>query len=282
MAGSSTIQFNDVQSILRSLVVPFPNYEDECRSLNDCEIGKRYSFVIQENLQPPEITTLFLGLFVVDWGLKRAMSAPNIHDRAFELYKPQKLLESIISNILHRSKNQNCSLSSLDAEQQLLVLWTIRIAGTIHRWSGRRVEAISLLEIIIHQVEQHLELKDAVFRIFYNRLLLDLACCYAEGGHHDEAGRLLGKQLKATPNSETIANKRRCRTFGVSCHVLVIRITLEYRGGVVLTFVKRLHVDGTDIHAIQEHHTRSQEGSCQPGTSEWGPFLSDCVEWDEL
>ena len=281
-AGYSTIQFDNVQSILRSLVAPFPNYEDKCRSLSDYEIGNRYSIVMQENLRAWESTTLFLDFFTIAWGFKRVMSAPNIHDRAFELYQLQKLLESIIGKILHRSKNQSCSLSSLDAEGQLLVLWAVRTAGIIHRLSGRRVEAISLLENIIPLVEQHLYLKYAVIQIFYNKLLLELARCYAEGGHHDEAGRLLNKQLKAAPNSENMANKPRHRTFGVSVHVFVIGRALEYRRGEVLQLTKRLHDDCTDIPDIQEHHTQLQEGSCQPGTPEWGPFLSDRIGWDEI
>ena len=278
-AGYSTIQFDSVQSILHSLVAPFPNYEDECRSLNDYEIGTRYGIVMQKNLRAWESITLFLGLFVVAWGLIRAMSAPNIHDRAFELYQPQKLLESIISNILHCSKNTNGSLSSLDAEGQLLVLWTVRIAGTIHRLSGRRVEAISLLENIIPLVEQHLDLKDDVFQLFYNGLLRGQARRYAEGGHHDEARRLLNKQLKAAPDSETIASKRRCWTSEVSSQVLVVFRPQGNRRGEVLKFSDNRR---TNIHTTQEHHTGLQEGSCQSTTSEWGPFMSDRIEWDEI
>ena len=279
MAGSPTIQFDNVQSILRSLIAPFPNYEDECRSLNDYEIRKRYGIVMQENLRAWESIKLFLGLFVVAWGLKRAMSAPNIHDRAFELYQLQKLFESTISNILHRSKTNNCSLPSLDAEGQLLVLWAVQIAGTIHRLSGRRVEAISLLENIIPLVEQHLDLKDAVFRIIYDGLLRGQAHCYAEGGHHDEARRLLNKQLKAAPESETIGNKRRHWLLEVSSKVVVVLRPQENRRGMVLKFSDN---GRTDIHTTQEHHPGFQEGSCQAGTSEWGPFLSDRIEWDEI
>lgn len=281
MAGSSTIQFDNVQSILRSLVVPFPKYEDECRSLGDWRIGKSYSIMTQ-HLGARDRMFFPTVLFLVDLGLGVAMIAPTIRDRAFKRHQPQKLLGYMISDSLHDLNNHNYSLSSLDIVGQLLVLWAAGTAGTIHRLSGRRGEAISLLETVINIVDEHLDSMDAIIKLFQGKLLIELAHCYLEDGRRDEARHLLITQLQVPPSfEEAIAKKGRSPDFGVFQDNF-----LQSRLRTFMTDVRELArgLDNgrADIGSIKEYHARMQEASCEPGTPEWGPFLTDCIEWDRI
>ena len=280
MAGSSTIQSNDVQSILRSLVISFPNYEDECRSLI-WAMEKSCGIVIQD-LRAWDSLESYWALLTVDESLECAMSAPNIHDRAFKMYQPQKLLGSIISKNLHRLKNHGYSLSSLDAVEQLVVFYAVRMASTMYRVSGRRGEAISLLEKVIHSVKQTLGLKNEVIWLCYYDMLTELALCCAEEGHCDEWIHVL--RMQQLPNSAelSIANLKLSPDGR-----RVYFIHMLHSGGRALeNNLKSMRelireIDNT-LATTQERHTRLQEGSCQQGTSERDPFLTDCMGWDKV
>ena len=148
----------------------------------------------------------------------------------------------------------------------------------MYRASGRHGEAIALLETIIHIVEQDLDLRNAIIWQFYNEMLVDLALCYAEEGHRDEARYVLNKQLKVPPNfEETIANMHRNRFFRE--FFVTLKLCWGKSREKALRVVGGLENGRADT---QEHHTRLQEGSCQQGISEWGPFLTDCIEWDKI
>ena len=275
MAGASTIKPDDVRSILRSFIIQFHDYEAPCRFRN---VPDRMSY---ERLDRPcrkwDMQLRRLNYFVVDSGLMFAMSALKIPHTVFEMYHSQRLLGSIISKYLDRLDNRSYSLPSLDRSEQRLVLWAVGVAGTMYRANGRRGEAMSLLEIVIHLVEQHLDLQDAVIWFFYNEMLIELAHCCAEDGHWDEARQLLNKLLKQPSNfEEYIANMRRTRFW---FPVTLSKRRLRNRREEALQLVGQLENGHTDT---QEHHTRFQEGSCLQGTSEWGPFLTDCIEWDKI
>ena len=278
MAGSSTIQTNDVQSILRSLVIPFSNYEDECRSLYDSAIKKPYQ-IVRMCLREWNSVSNFRALSLVDLGLGRAMRVPNRHDRAIEIYHPQKLFGSIIRKTLASMKNHSYILSSLDVMEQVLVLWMVGTAGTIHSLSGRRGEAISLLETVIQIVEQDLDLEVAIIRSFHNEMVIELAQYYNEEGHRDEARDPFTYKLEIGPRFRSEGKYMRCNgVFRGFCSIFLLR-RLRKISEKALQLIEGLENGRINT---QEHHTRNQEGSCQPGTREWGPFLTDCMEWDTI
>ena len=278
MTGASTIQPNDVRSLLRSFVVPFNDYEAQCRFRND--LDKMQFESVDRHWRKCVLDYLVIGACL---GLAMSFSKFfNRSDRFFETYHSQRLLGFIVSKYLDRLDDRSYSLPSLDPPEQLLVLSAVRIAGTMYRVSGRRGEAISLLETVIHLVEQDLDLKNAIIWFLYNEMLLELAHCCAEEGHRDEAIHVLTKPLIVVPNvEETIANMRRSRHFGVVYLTFLKRGLRNYRED-ALQFVGRLKDGRADTHSTQEHHARLQEGSCQPEISDWGPFLTDCIEWDEI
>ena len=308
MAGSSTIQSDDVQSILRSLVIPFPNYEDECRSL--IWAMKKSCGIVTQDFRAWDSVESYWALSGVDASLECAMRALNIHDRVFKMYQLQKLLGTIISKSLHRLKNHSHSLSSLDALEQLVDLYAIRIASTMYRASGRRGEAISLLETVIHSVKQALALKNEVIRTCYYDMLTELAFCCAEEGHCDEWIRVLQKQQLPNLTELSKANLNLSREGRMVYFIHVdcskrralendfrrMRELLRDTDRRVREFIRdndrRMRellrefddiLAKTDILAkIQERHTRLQEGSWQQETSARDPFLTDCIEWDKI
>ncbi len=280
MTGASTIQPNDVRSLLHSLIVPFHDYEAQCRFRNG--LNKMQYESVDRHWRTLASGVNFLDYLMVGVRLGLAMSIPKNPDRVFETYLSQRLLRFIVSKYLDRLDDRSYSLPSLDPPEQLLVLWAVRIAVIIYRVNGRRGEAISLLETIIHLVEQDLDLKNAIIWFLYNAMLLELAHCCAEEGNRDEAIHVLTKPLIVVPNvEETIANMRRSRHFGVVGLTFLKRGLRNYRED-ALQFVGRLKNGRADTHSTHEHHARLQEGSCQPEISDWGPFLTDCIEWDEI
>ena len=266
MTGASTIQPNDMRSILLSFVFPFHDYEAHCwlkniRNKMQYEILDRY-WRKRGFLLNPLMYLIF------------AMRALEIPDRVFETHHLKRLLGFIISMYLERLDHRNYSLPSLDPSGQLFVLCAVTIAGTMYRVSGRRSEAITLLETIIHIVEQDLDLRNAIIWFFYNEMLIELAHCCAEDGHRDEARHLLNKQLKMRPSSEeTIADTRLCLHFR-DIYDIILERRLRKGREKALRLVGQLDNGHTN--------TRLQEGSCLQGTSEWGPFLTDCIEWDKI
>ena len=194
-------------------------------------------------------------------------------DRVFEMYYSQRLLGFIIRKYLDRLDNRNYSLPSLDPSGQLLVLWAVILAGTTYRVSGRPSEAISLLETVMHVVEQELDMKGAIIWICYHRMLIVLAHCCAEDGHHDEARHLLN-------NKTIMAERHFSPSSGPSSGILLCKLRRSRRDA--LRLVRELENGRADTHFTKEHHAQPQVGSCQPGTSEWGPFLTDRIEWDKI
>ena len=274
MAGASTIEPDDVRSLLHSLIVPCHDYESQCWVTNVLD-------KISLDLHSPEPSSIVIPM---DW-LKDEilLSFADVRDlkvpyRVFEMYYLQRLIGSIISKCLDRLANRSCSLLLLDPLGHHLVLWAVRLASTIYRASGRRGKAMSLLEIFIHLLEQDLDLQDAINWWNHNEMLIELAHCCAEDGHWDEARRLLNTQFKKAPKSEeTMAYMCRSRPSGEVFDILERR--LLHSGGEALQFIGGLENGCADT---QEHQTRLQEGSCQQGISEWGPFLTDCIEWDKI
>ena len=280
MTGASTIQPNDVRSLLGPCVVPFNDYEAQYQfrnGLNEMQYGS-----VDRHCRKSDMHLIILNYIRSDVGLGLATRALKIPDRVIEMHHSQRLLGFIISKYLDRLDNRRYSLLLLHLSGQLLVLWAVRIAGTMYRVSGRRGEAITLLETVIHVVQQELDLKDAIIRFFYNRLLIELAHCCAEDGHRDEPSHLLHTKIIVPSAFNLIAHMQRCnRPFGlIDVNILKRRLRRSMRD--VLKLVGRLENGRADTHVTQEHHERLQGGSCEPGTSEWGPFLTDCIEWDKI
>ena len=275
LAGAPTIQSNDVQSILRSLVVPLPNYEDECRSLSDWPMETSYA-IFRWALQ----TKNFLNLLVIV-GLGRVPGFLTTRAEAFTasgVYRLQKFLRYVVDKFLDRLGNHTYSLPSLDSSEKFRVLWVARIAGTIYRLSGRRGEAIRLLETIIPLVIQHLDLKETYVWLIYNEMLIELAYCCAEDGHGREARHLLNNKLDWPCN----LNRRATKTVLGRLSVESLREKLQDCKECALQLVGQLEKDRVGTHSMHEHHAQLQEGSSQPETSEWGPFLTDRVDWDKI
>ena len=282
MAGPSTIQSNDVQSILRSLVIPFDNYEAQCPFQN---VGDWIPYEIIKPDSRDWCTRIFFSHYTRrDWIVNNVKEAHNTHDRVFELYSLQKLLESAISKY-DRLKNHSHSLSSLDRVVQLLVLWAVILAGNIYRLKGRRGEAINLLEIVIQLVEQHLDMTDSIILHFYTAMQIELAQCYAEDGHCDEARYLIVNKLKSPLTSEVINSTHGSDSLGID--LICIRGYIRFLGlreirRAAIRLAEPLDNCRADARPTQEHTTRLQEDSSQPTTSDWGPFLTDCIEWDKI
>ena len=266
---------NDVQSILRSLIVPFHDYETYCWHGN-LQINTVYNFKHRQ-LRVWTIDLLSLDRCLVDCYLGTAMSAPKTHVRALELDRLQKILGFIIKEYLEHLDDRGCSLQSLNLAGQLLVLWAAGIAGTIYRLSGRRGEATNLLETIIHLAERDLDLDDTLIGLFYNTMLVELAHCCAEDGHRNKARHLLNDHLKVPSDFDTLTNMRLLR---FSVYPLTRRLQKSMRD--VLQSIEGLEEGPSDTHSTQERHKRLRDGSYQPGASEWGPFLTEGVEWDKI
>ena len=279
MAGASTIRSNDVRSILRSLVVPFHDYETQCWHGN-IQTNTVYKFKHWHS-RVWTIDVLSLDRCLVDCYLATAMSAPRTHAKVLEMDRLQKTLGFIVREYLDHLDNRSCSLPSLNLAGQLLVLWAAGIAGTIYRLNGRRGEATSLLETIMELVEKDLDLNDTLIGLFYSVMLVELAHCCAEDGDRDKARHLLNNELKVPSTFDTLTNMPLIRSSGM---FLVTPLKRRLRRSMrnVLQFIEGLEESPADTHSTQEHHVRLQEGSCQPGISEWGPFLTDCVEWDKI
>ena len=278
MTGASTIQPNDVRSLLRSFIVPFHEYEAQWRFRNVSDQIHYESLDLCWGKW--DIDFISLNYLLVDHGLSLTMRARMTPDRVFEMYYSQRLLGFIIRKYLDRLDNRNYSLPSLDPSGQLLVLWAVRLAGTTYRVSGRRGEAISLLETVIHMVEQELDLKGAIIWFFYNKMLIELAHCCAEDGHRDEARHLLNNKIIVPSRFERMADRRFSPFSGPLTGMFLCKLRRSRREA--LQLVRELKNGRVGTHITQKHHARPQVGSCQPGTSEWGPFLTDRIEWDKI
>ena len=262
MAGASTIQSNDVRSILRWLIAPFDNYEAQCRSVKVWEITL-WGPIPQHN-QKGAFRTIHGSISLIFHLL-----VPEI--QAYRQKRPsQELLSLIVSNYLERLKDRSLSLSSFKTEGQHFVLWAVRIASIIRRMSGLRDEAFRLLETIIDLVKPDLDLENAETCFYYNEILIELAHCCAEDGHQDEARDLLQNKIKFPSNLRG------------SILVYFYRLILRKSKEKALRFVRRLQNGRGGTRFRRERHVRLQEGSSQPEASEWGPFLTDCIEWDEI
>ena len=272
MAGASTIQSNDVRSILRSLIVPFDNYEAQCRSVEVRDI--KSCQLVRDRYQEWTPTTLW-KLILYAQPANRGMQAYRMDCRARQIRHPQELLRFIVSNHLDGLKNRCTSLSPVDAEGQHFVLWAVSITSAIRKVSGLRDEAISLMETIIPLVEQDLDLKDAEMWWYYTRLLMELAYCYAENGHHDQARDLLENKVKFPSNLH-------CSSYPDETTVGLRRRILRGSREDALNLIGELENDRGGTRFKRERHARLQEGSSQPEASEWGPFLTDCMEWDKI
>lgn len=272
MAGASTIQSNDVRSILRSLIVPFDNYEAQCRSI---EVrGRKSCQPVRKHYQEWGSPITLLRLILYSRPSIRRVRAYRTDCKARQFRHPQELLRFIISNHLDGLENRCVSLSSVDAEGQQFVLWAVIKASTFHRVSGLRDEAVSLMETIIPLVEQDLDLKDSEMWWYYTILLIELAYCYAEGGHYIQARDILENKVKfpsklrGSSHLEEIVSLRR-------------RLLRKSREDALQWFGELENGRGGTCFK-RKSHARLQEGSSQPEASEWGPFLTDCVEWDKI
>lgn len=230
------MQSNDVRSILRWLAVPFADYEAQCVIL----LLRKYGDILE----------------------------------MIELYHLARL-RSIGCKSIGMLDNGDHSLPVSDPMGQAVVLWAVRTAGTMYREIQQRDKAISLLETVIHLFGRDLHLENAETWYFYNRLLIELAHCCAEDGHHDEARDLLDNKIKF-PSS--LHCSRRFKEVDVG----LFRCTLQHYRQDALQIVGELENGRGGTPSRQEHHTRLQEGSSQPEVLEWGPFLTDCMEWDKI
>ena len=263
LAGAPTIKSNDVQSILRSLVVPLPNYEDECRSLSDWPMETSYG-IFTWALQTKSViySLVIMGLGGIPGSLTTRAEAFTASD----VYRLQKFLRYVVDKLLDRLGNHTYSLPSLNSSGKFHVLWAARIAGTIYRLSGRRGEAIRLLETMTHAW------------VLYREMLIELAYCCAEDGHGREARHLLNNKLDWPFN---LIRKKTKPAFG-PFSVETLEKKLQDCKNRALQLVEQLEKGRAGTHFTHEHHAQLQEGSSQPGTSEWGPFLTDCVDWDKI
>lgn len=272
LAGASTVQSNDVRSILRSLVVPFHDHESQCW-LGDTQISTVYKFKHWHS-RVWTIDLLSLDRCLVDCYLATAISAPKADVRVSEMDRLHKTLGFIISEYLDHLDNQSCSLPSLDLAGQLLVLWAAGIAGTIYRLSGRRGEATSLLETVIHLVEQDLDLEDNLIGLFYSTMLVELAHCCAEDGHRDKARHLLKHDLRVPSDFDAMTDMPLIRSSGMFI-VTPLKRRLRKSMRDLLQFIEGLEEGSANTGSTKKRPVRLQEGSCLPGTPEWGPFLTE-------
>ena len=270
MAGASTTQFSDVRSILRSLIAPFDNYEAQCRSVEVRNIQ-----YIRECCQAWALTIEIWRLTLYARPSVPRTRSYRMVRRARQILHPQELLRFIVSEHLDGLKNRCISLSSVDATAQRFVLWAVSLTSTIRTVSGLRDEAISLMETILPLVEQDFDLNDAETWFYYNEILIELALCCAEDGHQDEAKDLLENKIKF-PSSLRCGSR-----FGETTFRLYRRLLRKKRED-ALQFVRDLQNGLGGRSLRQEHHARLQEGSSQPEASEWGPFLTDRIEWDKI
>ena len=269
MAGASTIQFNDVRSILRSLVITFHSYEAQ----RQFEIGS-YG-IVSEDL--PESYSLISPLtpLSLDLYLRHAKSARVIHSGTFDTHHSQRVLGNVIYKNLSYLENCNYNLQAPHLREHVLVLWAVRIACTMYRETGRRDKAISLLETVLHLVEPDVDLERVEIWYYYNKMLIELAHCCAEDGHQDEARDLLENKIKFPSNL-------RCTSHFAKTIVRLFRCMLRKSREDALQVVGELENDRSGTCFRQEHHARLQEGSSEPEAVEWGPFLTDCMEWDKI
>ena len=261
MASASTMQFSDVRSILRWLAVQFPDYKLQCVLLllrAHGEILKMAEFS-QEMI---ELSQKMIELFQEMIELSQVM---------IELY----LLASIGCKSIGMLDNGDHSLPVSDPIGQAVALWVVRIVGTMYRETQQCDKAISLLETVIHLFGRDLHLENAETWYFYNRLLIELAHCCAEDGHHDEARDLLDNKIKFPSN---LRCSRRFKEVGVG----LFRCTLQQHRQDALQVVEELENVRGGTRSSQKHHARLQEGSSQPEVSAWDPFLTDCIEWDKI
>ena len=269
MAGASTTQFSDVRSILRSLIAPFDNYEAQCRSVEVRNIQ-----CIREYCQAWAFPITIWRHIPYRPSVPRTRSY-RIVRRARQIRHPQEFLRFIVSEHLDGLKNRCISLSSVDAAAQRFVLWAVSLTSTIRTVSGLRDEAISLMETILPLVEQDFDLNDAETCFYYNEILIELAHCCAEDGHQDEAKDLLENEIK-------FPSSLRCGGHFGETTVGLYRRLLRRKREDALQFVRELQNGRGGTSLRQEHHARLQEGSSQPEVSEWGPFLTDRIEWDKI
>ena len=279
MAGASAMQSNDVRSILRSLVVPSHDYETQCW-LGDTQVNTVYKFKHWHS-RVWTIDLLSSDRCLVDCYLATAISAPKTDIKVSEMDRLHKTLGFIISEYLDHLDNRSCGLPSLNLAGQLLVLWAAGIAGTIYRLSGRRGEATSLLETVIHLVEQDLDLEDTLIGLFYSTMLVELAHCCAEGGHPNKARHLLKYDLKVPSDFDALTDMPLIRSSGMFIvYPLKRRLRRSMRD--CLKFIEGLEQGSADTGSTSKRHVRLQEGPCRSRTPEWGPFLTESVDWDKI
>ena len=279
MAGASALQSNDVRSILRSLVVPAHNYETQCwlgnTQFNTVDKFKHWhSRVWFIDLLSSDRCLVYCYFYI-------AFGASKTDIKVSEMNLLHKTFGFISREYLEHLDNRIYSLPSLNLAGQLFVLWAVGTAGTIYRLSGRRGEAISLLETVIHLVEQDLDLQDTLIGLFYSTMLVELAHCCAEAGHLDKARHLLEYDLTRPSDFDTLTDMPLIRSLGMFIvYLLKRRLRRSMRD--CLQYIEGLEQGSADIDSTRSRHVRLQEGSSRSKTPEWGPFLTERVDWDKI
>ena len=266
MAGAPTVQSNDVRSILRWLTVQFDDDKAQCQFSKDRE-SKSYGFATEQESVPSRRNLILLGEMLI---LTLCVRIWKMN----EIYRSRRR-GTVASKCVGTLENGDHSLPASDPIGQLVVLWAVKIASTMCREHGQRDKAISLLETVRNLFGPNMDLKDATIRLFYNDVLIDLACCCAADGHHNEATDLLENKVEF-PSSLRCRGRFQKELFGS------LELMLQGSREHALHFVGELENGRGGTRSRQEHHGRLKERSSQPEVLEWGPFLTDCIEWDKI